>query len=297
MRQFICGLGQRGAIRDLLEKIVNPDHPTFRKFLNAFLNSGLQSIDAFLARNPQYEIQGTAAIAAVLIAFENPQFLNNVDGKIGASDWYGYLWNRMVDGITTAADLRKSNNVSFVTFNYERSLEMFLQTAIQHSFGVAPDQAHRLRKEFDIHHVYGSLGELGYGNEVAYGTPAADDEYWSVEALVKNAANSIKVVPAIRHEAEDEVAKQLMSTAERIIFLGFSFDSVNCERLGIRETLPSFRMPGTPPSVFMTTYGMTASEVNDAKIRLSPSPAVTEELFSTLDKPALAALREWGLLL
>jgi hypothetical protein len=77
--------------------------------------------------------------------------------------------------------------------------------------------------------MYGSLGGLpglsvegrAYGEK---GIPA-----------ILSSANSIHLVRSGSPPASFDQAKKMMQWAERIVILGFGFDRINCERLGIMD--------------------------------------------------------------
>ena len=74
-------------------------------------------MDAFLEHRPELRRIGKAAIAYVLIGGENPDLLFRDMGN-----WLGYLYNYIPNPLRRLA----SGTVSFLTFNYDRSLEHFL---------------------------------------------------------------------------------------------------------------------------------------------------------------------------
>jgi hypothetical protein len=90
------------------------------------------SVDAFLENRPEYVAIGKAALAGSLIPCENLRILFD-RSKLA---WYEYLFNQM----GTSIDEFKSNQISFVTFNYDRSLEYFLYTALESTYGIGEEK-------------------------------------------------------------------------------------------------------------------------------------------------------------
>src|SRR3546814_859636 len=130
------------------------------EFSKAFLHSGNSSIDIFLSRNfDQFGEIGKFAIACILIGLERPERLYSPDPDsfppLSAvdDDWYFELWNRLLNGAKSLEDLAK-NQIKFITFNYDRSLEHYLFCSCKNSFkGVSDDEALKVLTYFQILHV------------------------------------------------------------------------------------------------------------------------------------------------
>ncbi len=95
------------------------------KFRIALAGSMQPSVDAFLEKRPDFLDIGKAAIAAALIPMEQRTLFERGE----QATWYEYLFNRLGD----QSDRFHENQLSIVTFNYDRSLEYFLYSAIVHS--------------------------------------------------------------------------------------------------------------------------------------------------------------------
>ena len=104
-------------------------------FRRDFLESGQPSVDLFVEHRPEYERLGKAAIALGLIPRENHSWVfppPDTDAPHDHNDnWYQYIFEKM----NAPFDQFGENQVSFVTFNYDRSLEHFFRTAVRRSYG------------------------------------------------------------------------------------------------------------------------------------------------------------------
>lgn len=274
LREWLCN---PDALRDLQVKFYKDDIDVFCK---TFLHSGMQSIDAFLARRgahslyPPYENNlleqkkfsdiGKAAIALKLIEREN----HNALFKTKEDHWYQYLWTNLADSLNDFGE----NKLSIITFNYDRSLECYLLIALQNSFGIGEIQAAEQLKKIPIIHVYGQLAELphmcGDRAESRFFKPDSSDPV-SIDA----AARGIKVIDEGRND--DSVfgkAKKYLSEAERICFLGFGFDETNVNRLGIKDILTDrFQKSGfASPKIYATSIGQRDAERDRVFELLSP---------------------------
>jgi hypothetical protein len=130
---------------------------------------------------------------------------------------------------------RLRNKLSIVTFNYDRSLEHYLFTVIQNTFGKSPEQCAAQLNQLDIVHVHGSLGRLPWQQESAF-SAALPLEYgkYSEKPHIDIARKNIQIIPEAKAESpEFKRAHDLLNKAERIYFLGFGYHKANVNKLGI----------------------------------------------------------------
>lgn len=204
--------------------LFNLGPPSIHEFVDAFRQSQMYSIDAFLARRPEFTQVGKQAIAAVLLKCEAASSLdrwNHADG------WYQYLWNQFGTCPWEELDFTP---LRIVTFNYDRSLEHYLLQVIQHSYGKPAQAALEKLGVLKIVHVYGVLGGAlpGHTNYLKYGIghPAA-----------AVAAQSLQVIPEGRDDSATlSLARDHLLWANRIGFLGFGYDQTNMTRLNSETT-------------------------------------------------------------
>lgn len=197
-----------------------------QRFVDSFLRSQMFSIDAFLARRPEFSDVGKRAIAALLLEIEDELHLRRTESR---DHWYRYFYNRFAAESWEHLDF---SNISIVTFNYDRSLEKFLHEAIKESYGRTDAEAAAKLDSLNIVHIYGSLGSPvpGKKDHLIYGGPVT-------AAKVKVAANSLKVIPEGRDEdVALNIARKMLMEADCIAFMGFGFDETNVARLHAERT-------------------------------------------------------------
>lgn len=261
-----------------------PEHE-LRKFGDAFNRSLQPSIDAFLAKRPDLVEIGKLCIAYQLGHRENPSSI--FDNEV-SDHWYQELWHAMTTELKGPTLLRH-NKVRFVTFNYDRSLEFALHEASKNTFELDDERAEECWASIPICHVYGQLGSLNSknGDFRAY---AKDVSASSLEI----AANGIRIIPEAR---EDDTQFQMVRTwfewAEQICFLGFGYDELNMNRLGLDSVLEWIKKRGKgTPRIVASILGLTNSEVSR---RLLPHIGHAENR-TLIPSQNLMVLRESGIL-
>lgn len=194
------------------------------EFKQQFERSGDYSIDSFLEHRSKFMDIGKIYIAKVLMSYEQDRSLRN-----GEDNWYMYLLDRIKAPFERLCD----NNVSFVTFNYDRSLEYFLFEAIKSKSGKGSSECTEKMRHFPVVHLYGQLDPLPWQHPDG-------KEYSSAENILDRliaAPENIKLISGerdVEKSAFFQKAYKLIEQAERIFFLGFSFDETNLSRLNLR---------------------------------------------------------------
>jgi hypothetical protein len=219
-------------------------------FRSALQKSGKLSVDAFLEHRAEFLEVGKAATACFLLPREAEQVL------FGSSlSWYDYLF----DKLNARFEEFDRNAISILTFNYDRSLEHYLFTAVRNLYGKTAEECVEKLRGVPIVHLYGQLGELpafaGDSNAIEYGAPL------DVEALTK-AANGIQIIhEAIKDSRAFEQAHEMLRKAERICFLGFGYNETNLQRLmGYKRD--------DQPEIYGSSRGFTSRECGLIRERL-----------------------------
>lgn len=214
-------------------------------FRDALAGSGRMSVDAFLEHRIEFLEIGKAALAAELLPCEQHARLF---GAAAAQNehWYQLLFNKL----SADFDQWGKNDVTFLTFNYDRSLEYYLTTAIVHAYGKKFAEAHKIVEGFRVLHLYGDLGELTEGSMARWRSNNGEPDAQEVTA----AADRIHIMHSASGGDVFSRARHFIDRAKVICFLGFGFHPVNMQRLlqGIDRQ--------SDPMVLTTGYGLLQAE-------------------------------------
>lgn len=229
-------------------------------FRNQLRLSAAPSIDSFLEpRGEDIRYLGKLAIAYALIPFEKTEPL------FYESSWYITLLNKLK---STFKDFEK-NRLAFVTFNYDRSLEHFLMTALVNQFNKTEQEVAEKLKKIPIIHLYGKLGMLPWET-------VKSDEYsreYSPKVLphlLRRSSKSLKIIyDKLELDNEDfRQAKKILSNARKVYFLGFGYHTDNLERLRIKSLTSSttgITSTTTTPTVSRIFEGTSFKLTQDLK--------------------------------
>lgn len=254
------------------------------EFRSKFDGSSI-SIDKFLALNSEfYEPGKRAIIFRILEAEQESAFREQTKHK--EQDWYSWLYNQLIDEIVKKEEYSRfhENDVSFVTFNYDRSLEHILYENLVNSFNGI--EAARIIEELNrirIIHVFGQVAPLKWQDRIRgieYGT-----EF--VNVSVDDLSENLRIVYEENNNPEVEEARKLISEAKRIFFLGFGYAEENLKILITPKGADGQRFYGT-------ALGLTKKQINDVRLQLSEFSGKRSVAMNNIeDLDCVALLKEY----
>ncbi len=231
-RDTIVSLGFDSTLMDEFSGILKyGDHP---------------AIDILLEKKPKFRGLGAHLIASAIKPLERH------DAVFPQKDWYKSLFEALAFENTDP----DAGLLSVVTFNYERSLEYFLDKNIGlHLRDDRTEVAHEKRRKIEVVHAFGCLGEYP---GTAYGKTFDEN-------ALKNAAASIKIVSDRLDDSPDfQRAQQLISEANHIIFLGFGYNETTLSKLLEQSTrLDKKHFYGTGVGIDDTTVSRLKEMLGD----------------------------------
>lgn len=320
LRQLIIEFAKGGSISlagaewvqrlEVELKHLYPQGKLIREFASAFNSAPGLSIDAFLERRTKFADVGKAILGGILLAHEESHLLHQPDQRPGRLDndhWYEWLARHLgfVNGQSS------EQNVDFITFNYDRSLERYLFLAAR-SLWDDEERAAKYVSDLQIDHVYGSLGTLPelmkHDSHAAagpeYGSAATADQLRTFQTSIELMARDVE-------ENKERQAKlqQKVRGARVIVFLGFGFDLLNMKRLGfpmrpVLNTIGELGQShvywqqngvGVRPTVVASAFGLTPAEQLEVALRRLNAPKAYSDLppmTHLIDTTSLDTLRQ-----
>lgn len=212
-----------------------PHDGYFQHLQKQFRESEIYSIDRFAFLHPNFEATARHYIALILLLCERQSTLTG--------GWYRAFWNDVLNPAVAS----NAGPLDIVTFNYDRSLEEYIRRVAKPSY---PTRQKEVLEKLRISHVYGSLGRGEHGEGfVRYGEPRD----------FETSAPFIKLIPP-RAESNDGLG-ELIASKRKAVFLGFGFDELNLDALGIHEGR-------RPEKIFASRLGLSKRLEKSAEERL-----------------------------
>ena len=235
-------------------------------------------IDYFLSQNEDLQDIGKFVIAWVLLECErefdrlkgNPNRLDELqnsspDGqKISPrqvnfnrykDDWYRFIISELVNGCPSSESILR-NNVHFITFNYDVSLERNLFQRLRQISKFEKSHIEEFLGKERFIHVYGQVRD--YRSDLDFPQPdviksiaskslprdpQTMDPIDQFNGAIDFSFACSEGIRTIGNQEKDQErnaikkSKDLLSLAENIYILGYGFDANNSQRIGLHENL------------------------------------------------------------
>jgi hypothetical protein len=233
-------------------------------FRTALRKAPTQSIDFFLEHNKDNFIDIVkCAIASTLIPCEDESLLYE-DENFGLKNWYRYLFEKM-SARTKFGDFIK-NEIGFITFNYDRSLEHFFHNSLEAFYNEKKEDVDTVVNHMNIVHIYGQLDYLPW-----QGKDGRPYDATLSASIVKRAAAKISIATEDYNNANSAAkAHTLLKSAREIHFLGFGYDPANLNRIDFPT--PAQR-EGLHPT-YGTAFGLEDIEIKNVKQYFKPKGGI-----------------------
>src|SRR5262249_23805142 len=160
--------------------------------------------------------------AVILVQYENSQRL----WKNGDDNWMRYLFDKLSKKeVAPSLDDFGRLAVSFVTFNYDRSLEHFLCKSLQSRYAKPEAECAPIVDRMVIH-VHGRLGYLPWQT----GTGQRQYEAVLTRDVLEMCVESIKIMDEdlpVGPDSDFERVHVIMQKADAVYYLGFGYGDKN----------------------------------------------------------------------
>jgi hypothetical protein len=179
------------------------------EFIHSLEMSQKESIDQFLQKRTEFEDIGRFAIASELISVEDETLLM----RNGRKSWYYGLRRFLGDSLG-------NHNIRIVTFNYDRSFEHYLFSAIKNSTGLPDVVVADEMSKLGIQHVHGQLSPLPWQfpeKSRPYSNKLSGKEIWK-------ASRDIRLTHQNFASGDDHFSPaEVVETSEQVYFLVSDF--------------------------------------------------------------------------
>ncbi len=189
--------------REELDRVTG-SFPSMARELGQCLDVAQISIDRWLTQQPQFIDVGRYCIAKfITIAESHSSYLWH--------HWYGRLWKSLMPPVPCEDWQTRllENQVYFVTFNYDRTLEHCLINKIMSIYRVPVEIAAEVVNRMRILHVYGQVGRLPWQRAEGFLSGVSGTKYGSlIDPGHPSSGLEIKVISEVkRDDARFETAR------------------------------------------------------------------------------------------
>lgn len=191
---------------------------------------------------------------ASLIYFERQRRDSNIDYNSLEKSWYLPFFQLLTENCCKNDLKERFGYITLIIFNYDRSIEHFIYYGLQNYYGLSEAEAASIVKCINIYHPYGCVGALPWqdsNGSIEFGADPDSRQLLQFAEKIKTFAegtdpNSSEILSIRRH----------MSTAERLVFMGFAFHKLNMQLI----KPDSGKNISALPDCYATTYGISHSD-------------------------------------
>jgi hypothetical protein len=173
--------------------------------------------------------------------------------------WYHRFAQLLHTGVIKGDRESVFENVSIITFNYDRTIEHFLPFALADVYSLTLIEAQEITKRLKIFHPYGQVGSLPWQEKAI---PIEYGDEVDTHMLI-NAASQIQT---FTEQVEDEdkltAMRGAMADADALIFLGFAFHEQNMALIDASGKLRASRVLATTHGVSKCPSGKKLNRMN-----------------------------------
>ncbi len=238
------------------------------------------SIDNFLhthAHDDKIITMGKMAIAALILEAERNSKLYvdpHRDGKIDfrtlEETWHSTFVKMALEGLQKGSAETAFDNISIITFNYDRCIEHYVAQALSAYLRIDIDEARQLTSRLTVIHPYGQVGALPWQK-----APETFATHYGLKPSTESLASVWNEIQTFTEQARDAdlITKmhQTLVDAERVIYLGFSFLPINMQLMSFNRAVDKKRVWGT--SIGLSNPNQQAAE-KAIKNSMGPADAV-----------------------
>ncbi len=223
-------------------------------------------IDHFMNYNRDLSVLTKMLIAQIILECEKENETKKLHLERG--NWCRYLVHQMMIGCDDPNNFIDNNNVSFVIFNYDLSLENMIKRSLsQNTFFAKTDIVDQFMDDQRFIHVYGKIEDHPYQKpEMSFQMRQTDDLSKYKKILdpayeVSKGIHTIAPLEKLQNADEIELAKEKLEEAECVYILGYGFDKMNNSNLNLYDILnrktimKKHRETKKGKSVFFTNFG------------------------------------------
>jgi hypothetical protein len=245
------------SLRNQFLSLTSFNNGHIENFVKNLKYSGLASVEAFLERRGEFIDIGKACMAFELLNRENSDSLWTDD-----NNWMKYLYSHMV---TPTLDQFAQNEVGFITYNYDRTLEHFIHTSLMNTHGRDEAACADVMSRLQIIHLHGRLGYLPWQGKPMH-VPFQSGTLIN-PLIIESSQREMRIVheDITDRDSEFKSARRLLQDAKRIYFMGFGYASQNVERL-------KYSKIAAPQEAQGTALWLTQKEEGEARALFGDKP-------------------------
>lgn len=190
-----------------------------------------------------------------LLYFEEQKTNPNIDFDSLTKTWYTPFFQLLTENCDKNELKDRFKSIALIIFNYDRCIEHFMLNALKKYYDISEEKAAEIVNYLNIFHPYGSVGTLKWSDQKSYTKFGAD---LNPQQLL-DISQKIKTFAEGTDPESSEILKirEHMSTANRLVFMGFAFHKLNMRLIKPENEK---ELKNIEPDCYATTYNISESD-------------------------------------
>lgn len=171
--------------------------------------------------------------------------------------WLGQLFWLLVEQRSFDEFLKAIDNITFISFNYDRCIEQFLLHAAWSYFKLERTDVIELQKRLKVVRPYGGLGLLTPSSDRFLGFGSVDSDLLKVSKGIRTFTEGVEE-STLRNQI-----RSILNDADLVFFMGFGFISLNMKLLFDGSPLNVKRAVGTRLGISEESTSIICNSLQD----------------------------------
>lgn len=143
--------------------------------------------------------------------------------------WHNTFFKMLTENVKRDGLENVFENITIITFNYDRCIEHYLVHAFAQFMGMTLDESRALCGTLEIIHPYGKVGDYFGGETFTYFGDSLDrTRLFQISQQIRTFTEQVTEQDTI------ELMRRRLSAAYNVVFLGFSYGEMNLDLLKAR---------------------------------------------------------------
>lgn len=185
--------------------------------------------------------------------------------------WLVSLFQMATEGVSKETLKSSLQNLSFISFNYDRCIAHFFEVALRVYYGLGRSEASEIVSGIQIFHPYGSLGPLLSGSveRLDFGADVEAVESHRLYQRIKTFTEQVT-------SEEARLINDELSATEQLVFLGFGYHRQNLRLLEFGPITHRIKVFGTAYGVSQPNTEVIKNEIKEL-LRRAEMPRTIED--------------------
>ncbi len=220
------------------------------RFYSVFNRTASASVDYFLQQNPEHQEAGKFLVAHIISQFEYNYLTQHYYLMPAGKGFYRDIISAF--SLASSAFINDEIEIKFLTFNYDRSLELYLINAVKNTF--SGNLSDKILSAVEIIHIHGDLGPLRNTSMDPLRVENINVNH-DLDVILEK-SKGLRIIHEDQNREHIKILRSHIDNADKVYVMGFGFHPENTSLL-----FDNYDVILKEVEFYCTAYGALPSEV------------------------------------